>query len=170
MTKPMKSESDNTPNSRELTEMARQLIAAQTTLTLATADNDTAWAAPVYYVYVKSAFYFLSSPDSRHITEARRSNQASAAIHTAASTWQEIRGLQMTGRIRTVKPGLEAAQALREYLKKYPFTADFFKDNFCLDLDTFAKRFGVRLYGFVPSLVYYLDNQIRFAFREEVTL
>jgi len=36
--------------------------------------------------------------------------------------------------------------------------------------DTFAKRFGVKLYGFVPSLVYYLDNQIRFAFREEVRL
>ena len=166
----MKNDPDKTPDGRELTKMARQLIAEQTTLTLATAENDTAWAAPVYYVFLKSAFYFLSSPDSRHITEALRNNQASAAIHAAASTWQEIRGLQMTGRIRAVKPGLEAVQALREYLAKYPFTADFFKENLTLDLDTFAERFGVRLYGFVPSLVYYLDNQIRFAFREEVTL
>ncbi len=150
--------------------MARQLVDEQNTLTLATAAGDTAWAAPVYYVYEKSTFYFLSSPKSRHITEALRNGQASAAIHAAASTWKEIRGLQMTGRVRHIKPGLEALQVLRAYLKKYPFTTDFFKGNKPLDLDAFSERFGVKLYGFIPSLVYYLDNQIRFAFREEVTL
>ena len=76
----------------------------------------------------------------------------------------------MTGKIRTVKPGLEAVRILRAYLKKYPFTTEFFKETVPLDLDAFAKRFGVKLYGFVPALVYYLDNQIRFAFREEVAL
>ena len=166
----MKSKSEKTPTRRELTAMARELVNDQTTLTLATAENATAWAAPVYYVFIKSTFYFLSSPDSRHISEALLNNQASAAIHAAASSWQEIRGLQMAGRIRMVKPGLEAVGVLREYLKKYPFTADFFKGNLTLDLDNLAERFGVRLYGFVPSLVYYLDNQIRFAFREEVAL
>ena len=167
---PQKSDSKQTPTSRELTGMARQLVAEQSTLTLATASGNAAWAAPVYYVFVKSTFYFLSGPDSRHITEALQNGQAAAAVHAAASTWKEIKGLQMTGRIRAVKPGLEAVQVLRAYLKKYPFTTDFFKDNQSLDLDTFAKRFGVKLYGFIPSLVYYLDNQIRFAFREEVTL
>jgi uncharacterized protein YhbP (UPF0306 family) len=159
-----------TPGTRELTAMARQLVDEQNTLTLATAAGDTAWAAPVYYVFVKSTFYFLSAPDSRHITEAQHSGQASAAIHAAASTWKEIRGLQMTGRIQAVKPGLKAAQVLRAYLKKYPFTTDFFKDNTHLDLNAFADRFGVKLYSFIPTMVYYLDNQIRFAFREEVTL
>jgi uncharacterized protein len=160
----------DTPDAQELTALARQLVEEQNTLTLATADGGTAWAAPVYYVFVKSAFYFLSGPDSRHITEALQNSQAAAAVHAAASTWQEIRGLQMTGRIRAVKPGLEAVKVLRAYLKKYPFTTDFFKDNQSLDLDAFAKRFGVKLYSFIPSLVYYLDNQIRFAFREEATL
>ena len=150
--------------------MARQLVDEQNTLTLATADGDTAWAAPVYYVYEKSTFYFLPSPKSRHITEALRNDQASAAIHAAASTWKEIRGLQMSGRIRAIKPGLEAVRVLRAYLNKYPFTTDFFKDRKLPDLDSFSERFGVKLYGFIPSLVYYLDNQIRFAFREEVTL
>jgi uncharacterized protein YhbP (UPF0306 family) len=167
---PETKDTKKTPDKRELTEKARQLVADQNTLTLATAEGDTAWAAPVYYVFERSAFYFLSGPDSRHITEALQSGQASAAVHAAASTWKEIRGLQMTGRIRTVKPGLEAVQVLRAYLKKYPFTTEFFKDNQPLDLNTFAKRFGVKLYSFTPSLVYYLDNQIRFAFREEATL
>jgi uncharacterized protein YhbP (UPF0306 family) len=167
---PKTSDSNKTPTSRELTAMARRLVDAQTTLTLATAEGDTAWAAPVYYVFVKPTFYFLSGPNSRHITEALRNGQASGAVHAAASTWKEIRGLQMTGRVRTVNPGLKAVQVLRAYLKKYPFTTNFFKENVSLDLDTFAERFGVKLYGFIPSLIYYLDNQIRFAFREEVTL
>jgi uncharacterized protein YhbP (UPF0306 family) len=161
---------NKTPGARELTALARQLVDEQNTLTLATSDGGTAWAAPVYYVFVKSAFYFLSGPDSRHISEALQNGQAAAAVHAAASTWKEIKGLQMTGRIRVVKPGLEAVQVLRAYLKKYPFTTDFFKDSPSLDLDAFTKRFGVKLYSFIPSLVYYLDNQIRFAFREEVTL
>jgi len=164
------SNTKKSPTSRELTAMARQLAAEQNTLTLATAEGNTAWAAPVYYVFLKSTFYFLSGPSSRHITEALRHGQASGAVHAAASTWKEIKGLQMTGRVRAVKPGLEAVQVLRAYLKKYPFTTDFFKGNVTLDLDTFAERFGVKLYGFIPSLVYYLDNQIRFAFREKVTL
>jgi uncharacterized protein YhbP (UPF0306 family) len=167
---PQTSDSEKTPTSRELTEMAHRLVAEQNTLTLATAEGDTAWAAPVYYVFLKSSFYFLSSPNSRHITEALKSSRASASMHATASTWKEIRGLQMAGRIRVVNPGLDAIQVLRAYLKKYPFTKEFFKENISLDLDTFAQRFGVKLYRFIPTLVYYLDNQIRFAFREEVTL
>ena len=167
---PQTSDTNKTPTRLELTELARHLVAEQNTLTLATAEGDTAWAAPVYYVFVESTFYFLSSPNSRHITEALRNDQASAAVHAAASTWKGIKGLQMTGRIRVVNPGLEAVQVLRAYLKKYPFTKEFFKENISLDLDTFAQRFGVKLYRFIPTLAYYLDNQIRFAFREEVTL
>ena len=167
---PQTSDTKKTPPRRELTEMARRLVGEQNTLTLATANGETAWAAPVYYVFVKSTFYFLSTPNSRHITEALRNNQASAAVHAEASTWQEIRGLQMSGRIRPVKPGLEAVQVLKAYLKKYPFTKSFFKKKVPLDLESFAERFGVKLYRFIPTLVYYLDNQIRFAFRAEVTL
>ncbi|CAB1057020.1 hypothetical protein D1BOALGB6SA_1759 [Olavius sp. associated proteobacterium Delta 1] len=150
--------------------MAGRLAAEQTTMTLATASKDMAWAAPVYYVFYKSAFYFLSDPKSRHIDEALQSGQSSSAVHAVASTWKEIRGLQMTGAIEPVAGGLEALQALKEYLKKFPFTKEFFGKNTALDLNSFGERFGVRLYKFIPALVYYLDNQIRFAFREVVKL
>jgi uncharacterized protein YhbP (UPF0306 family) len=159
-----------TPTGQELSILGGRLAAEQTTMTLATASKDVAWAAPVYYVFYKSAFYFLSDPKSRHIHEALQSGQSSSAVHAPASTWQEIRGLQMTGAIEPVGGGLEALQALKEYLKKYPFTKEFFGKSAALDLDSFGERFGVRLYKFSPALVYYLDNQIRFAFREAVKL
>ena len=94
----------NTPDAQTLTALARQLVGEQTTLTLATAEGDTAWAAPVYYVYEKSTFYFLSSPTSRHITEALRHDQASAAIHAAASTWKEIRAFKCPAGSRRLNP------------------------------------------------------------------
>ena len=102
------------PTGQELTELSVRLAAEQTTMTLATANADEAWAAPVYYVRYKSAFYFLSDPKSRHIHEALQSGQSSAAVHAAASTWQEIRGLQMTGTIEPIEGGIEALQALKE--------------------------------------------------------
>jgi len=76
----------------------------------------------------------------------------------------------MSGRIQKVTAGREAAQVLRAYLAKYPFTREFFPKNSPLDLTNFSERFGVRLYTFIPALVYYLDNRIRFAFRAEVEL
>ena len=163
-------ESKLPPTGQELTALSVRLAVEQTTMTLATASKDQAWAAPVYYVFLKSRFYFLSNPKSRHIQEALQSGQTSSAIHVSASTWQEIRGLQMTGEIEPVKEGLEALYVLKEYLKKYPFTKELFGRNTSLDLKSIGERFGVRLYKFVPTLVYYLDNQIRFAFREVVKL
>jgi len=162
--------SNNTPNEAELTALAGSLAAEQTTMTLATAKGNAAWAAPVYYVFFKSAFYFLSAPESRHIKEGLENERASSAVHASGATWQEIRGLQMSGSIHPVEGRLEAFQVLRVYLKRFPFTKDFFKKNTSMDPESFWERFGVKLYQFKPALVYYLDNRIRFAFREEVKI
>ena len=155
---------------QNLKALAIDLINQQSTMALATACKDTAWAAPVYYVLYKSAFFFFSDPDSRHIREARDSQQASAAIYPFADTWQGIRGIQMSGPIRSVSPGLTAIQAVRAYIEKFPFTKEFFKPGQALDLESFGKQFRVRLYRMDPDQVYYLDNQIRFGFREEISL
>jgi uncharacterized protein YhbP (UPF0306 family) len=163
-------DSNSIPNETELSALAGHLAAEQTTMTLATARSDTAWAAPVYYVFFKSAFYFLSSPDSRHITEAFETQQASSAVHASGASWQEIRGLQMSGIIQPVEGRLEAFQVLRVYLKRFPFTKDFFNKSTSMDLKSFWNRFGVKLYRFKPSKAYYLDNRIRFAFRAEVKI
>ncbi len=55
---PQTSDTNITPTRQALNELARHLVAEQNTLTLATAEGDTAWAAPVYYVFLKSSFYF----------------------------------------------------------------------------------------------------------------
>ena len=166
----MDEKADSNPTEQELNKLTEDLIRAQSTMTLATARGEVAWAAPVYYVYLKSCFYFFSDPNSRHIQDSLASDQASSAIYAPATTWQEIRGIQMSGSIEIISPGLEAIEAVRAYLKKFTFTKDFFAYGQDLDLNAFASRFRVKLYRFKPSLIYYMDNSISFGFREKVNL
>jgi uncharacterized protein len=149
---------------------AGELVATQSTMALATARDGQAWAAPVYYVFYRGGFYFFSASDARHIAEAAESGQAAATIYPVVSSWQDIRGIQMAGQIKKVNPGLTAVQAVRAYIQKFPFVREFFDAGQDLDLENFGRRFRVRLYCFLPHQVYYLDNHIRFGFREAVTL
>jgi uncharacterized protein len=162
--------SPKVPDRDELRWLALDLINSASTMTLATSGRNTAWAAPVYYVYQGGGFFFFSKPDSRHIEEALAAGFAGAAIHAHAESWQHIRGLQMSGVIRKSRIGLNAISAMQAYLKKFPFTKEFFKDDQQMDLNGFISRFKVSLYHFKPELVYYQDNQIRFGFREEISL
>lgn len=158
------------PNGGELRRLALDLISGASTMTLATGGLNTVWAAPVYYVYQNDGFFFFSKPDSRHIQEALAAGVAAAAIHAHADSWQFIRGLQMSGVIHKCQIGLTAINAVQAYLKKFPFTREFFKDDRQMDLNGFVARFKVSLYQFTPTLVYYQDNQIKFGFREEISL
>lgn len=132
--------------------------------------NAEAWAAPVYYVYHKFGFYFFSDPESRHIREALESGQVSVAIHAPSVDWQGIRGMQMSGQVEHVSGKMEALKAVGAYFKKFSFTKDFFTPGLAMDIAAFESRFRVKLYRFAPSLTYYLDNKIRFGFREEIVL
>jgi hypothetical protein len=102
--------------------------------------------------------------------EALERGEASGAIHGFATGWQEIRGIQMTGCIEALSVGLESARVIGVYLKKYQFAKEFFSSGASMDLDAFTSRFRVKLYRFAPTLIYYLDNRIRFGFRERITL
>jgi uncharacterized protein YhbP (UPF0306 family) len=161
----------NAPDEKELTKRAIDLISKQSTMTLATAaQENTTWAAPVYYVFYDSAFYFFSNPQSLHIQQAATNDAVSAAIHTCADTWQEIQGMQMSGNIRNVRPGITDIHLIKAYLKKFPFTKELFEPGQVQDLAAFTERFKVKFYRFEPDKVFYLDNRIRFGFRAEVKL
>ena len=158
------------PDEAQLRAFALDLVGNQSTMTLCTALQDTPWAAPVYYVNLDFQFFFFSDPKSRHIQESQSAGRAAAAVFHASTSWQEIRGVQMSGEIDALWPGVEAFRALRAYLKKFPFTGEFFNAGEPLDLEGFSKRFRVRLYCFRPDLLYYLDNRIRFSYREKVRI
>jgi uncharacterized protein YhbP (UPF0306 family) len=156
--------------SRQLKKRALDFIRGQSTMTLATAGDQRAWAAPVYYVLYHGDFYFFSDPESRHMQDALNNRHAAAAIHPHADTWQEIRGIQMSGQIQSAGTGLTAIKALRAYIEKYTFTRAFFEPGQTMDLKNFSRRFKTKFYRMTPDVVYYLDNHIEFGFRKQITL
>ncbi|MCB2149443.1 MAG: pyridoxamine 5'-phosphate oxidase family protein [Deltaproteobacteria bacterium] len=149
-------------------EAALGLIQAESTLTLATAGESGPWSAPVYYVYLDSRFYFFSSPQSRHILQTMASGEAAASLFHRADSWQAIRGIQMKGTVDQVHSMGLSIKAIALYLKRFPFTRQFFADDPSPDLDAFFSRFKARLYAFTPTQVYYMDNRFGFGARQRI--
>jgi uncharacterized protein YhbP (UPF0306 family) len=153
---------------RDPLETALDLVRSETTLSLATTGKNGPWSAPVYYVLVDQQFFFFSSPQSRHIQQALDRGCAAASIYHAAGTWQEIRGLQMRGTVAGVRDPALAVRVLAAYLKRYPFTREFFPDGSPIDINAMVSRFKARLYAFSPTCVYYTDNRLGFGTRQRI--
>ena len=154
------------------------LISKMRVLTLATCSNGGVWTAPVYYVYDNKRFYFFSNPDSKHIKDSirigtfeDRYNEAVAPMQVAASIFsdgsdsKEIKGLQMLGHIKSVSDKKDALLKAMEYIKKFKINVNQ-KDI----LSFFKQQYRARLYYFVPETLYFMDNSIKFGFRERIEL
>ena len=148
--------------------LADLLIRNQRTMILATA-NPEPWSAPVYYVYRNRRFYFFSSSNSRHVTEALATGRSAASIFHDSSHWREIEGLQMDGALATVPIGSDAIEVFRSYVQKFPTVKDFFLDA-ALDFQRFTDRFRTQMYAFVPDRVCYLNNRAGLGKRQEIEL
>jgi hypothetical protein len=154
----------------DLYKAALDLIHGASTLTLATAGNEGPWSAPVYYVYSNNGFYFFSSPQSRHIIEAMQSDQAAASLFDPADAWQAIRGIQMSGKVDRAQSIALSLKIIALYLKRFPFTREFFHDAPHPNADDFYRRFKARLFVFVPEKIYYMDNRMGFGVRKQIEL
>ena len=136
-------------------------------MTLATSDSKSVWTAPVYYIYLESIFYFFSKATSRHILNARVSGTAAASIHNNPQGWADIKGVQMEGVVAEAEGGEKSAQAFRTYMQRFSFVKEILSASFSGSLKSFTEQFQVRWYMFVPEKMVYLDNSVKFGFRQQ---
>jgi uncharacterized protein YhbP (UPF0306 family) len=144
------------------------LLHDQRILVLATADPDP-WSAPVYFVFGEGRLYFLSSPRSRHVTAALAGRRCAGSVHRDGAGWREIEGLQLDGAIEEVPGGPEASRAIAAYLAKFPEVKELLGGE-APDLGAFTARFGARLYAFVPSRAFLVDNRAGLSGRRQIPL
>lgn len=143
---------------------AKQLIKGQRTMVLATCGSGcAAWAAPVYFVYCDGAFWFFSSPRSRHILQAGSSTVA-AAIYADTGEWEQIVGIQMSGRIKPVAKQVTRIVIMGRYFLKFPFARAFFSraDSKAAGNDPPDLAGRVELYKFIPIAMEYTNNRLGF--------
>jgi uncharacterized protein YhbP (UPF0306 family) len=148
----------------------KKLVNSSRTMTIATANESVAWAAPVYYVNLGACFFFFSNQESRHIKETLASGQAACSIYEENTSWKDLKGLQLSGQIKPSEKTTEAARVILLYLKKFPMVNTFFSSVANVSLSDFQEKFNAKLYCFKPHLCFYMDNTIKFGFREEVNL
>lgn len=155
-------------NNSHMMPRVRNLILNNQTMTLATTGKNKAWAAPVFYVNNGSSFYFLSSPNARHIEEALVSGQVACTIYAEGDSWQSLMGLQMSGKILMVPGGVEATNAILAYVNKFPIVKTFFASIKKINLNNFYSKFHAKLYCFIPDFIFFMDNSVHFGFRTEI--
>ena len=155
----------------DIKQAAMAIIESQHVMTIASADNGSPWAAPVYYIFYDGSFYFFSKPDSRHITDTMNKGKAAASIHADSSGWADIRGIQMSGVISAAGINRTSGNAFKNYIKRFNFISEIKNvASSAKDIGSLESAFKVKFYKLTPLSLYYLDNSIRFGFRETVFL
>lgn len=144
------------------------LVRDERTLVLATADPGP-WSAPVYFFHLRGRFFFLSSPESRHVRGSLASRRCAGSIHRASDDWREIVGLQMDGALEEVPAGPEAEEAFSGYLRKFPTVKDLVPGK-VLDLPLLTALLRARMYAFVPERVFLVDNRNGISGRRAIQL
>ncbi len=158
-------------NQSDIKKAALDIIDMQQVITIATSDNGVPWAAPVYYIFYDGLFYFFSKPDSRHIADSLNTGKSAASIHSESSGWADIRGVQMEGVISAVGINKSSGIAFSRYIKKFNFIKEIKQSGASIkDLSSLESTFKVKFYKLKPDTAYYIDNSIRFGFRERVRL
>ncbi len=153
----------------ELERLVADLIDTCSTMVIATTGSKGPWAAPVYYVWTAGSFWFFSSPESRHISQALDSGQAAASIWKDSDSWRKIQGLQMTGNIRMSGNLKEKTEVSVCYLEKFPKAASILRDKLRPRPSAKTKN-RVFLYAFSPQKSVYTNNELGFGFRKTVKI
>ena len=105
---------------QEVESTVRELLAAHSTLTLATCGPDGPWAAAVFFASDDDLnLYFVSDPRTRHGRDLVARGRAAGAVHPDCDDWGNIRGVQLEGSV-CVLDGDARDAALRCYLAKFP--------------------------------------------------
>ncbi|MBI4890381.1 MAG: pyridoxamine 5'-phosphate oxidase family protein [Acidobacteria bacterium] len=140
--------------------LALEFLHSQHVLVLSTSGpRGEALNAPLFYVLGEGwRIYWLSSPRSQHSLRLKAAEVAVAVFHPGKD-WREIRGVQMRGAARTVRPSAAKARILEQYRRRFSLGVEFA-----------AIIATSRLYCFEPAWLRYIDNSRSFGFKREFSL
>ncbi len=149
----------------ELKQQILGYLECHNTMTLATCTEESPWAATVFYASDDLRLYFFSVPESRHCQNLAVNSRVAVTIQEDYKNWQEIKGIQLEGRVAMVDSVIEKAKAMVVYARKYPEVITLFTNP---SSGIFYKAFlKVKFYCVTPEKVFYIDNSQGFGKRQE---
>ena len=172
--------------SSKVKEQVLKYLKEHYTMTIATAEGETPWAASVFYANDGFTLYFLSDPESRHSENIAGNPVVAVTINEDYHDWRKIKGIQMEGKAELVTTEDQVARAVETYVNKYSFTAAYLKlisspfPKIVGHLDKLLSRlplvpglpttFTASFYKVIPTKVRFIDNEKSFSHHEEFLL
>jgi uncharacterized protein YhbP (UPF0306 family) len=152
---------ENDMNQEELNKLAKDIITKNIYLTLSTADNNTPWAAPLFYCTDKNYnFYYISQMDSLHTRHILKNAKVAFAIFDSHAEEGQGNGVQGSGSAHLLEEEVEIKEALKHY--HTTFIDCKFED--------FTGERPYRLFKIVPDKFYVLEPDADVDKRVEVSL
>ena len=148
-----------------------RMLAAYNTATLATAGDGRPWAAAVFYASDRDLnLYFVSDHRTRHGRDLAADARVAAAINPDCDNWNDVRGLQLEGRVE-VLDGAARLAGLAHYLAKFHDVKALFEAPRDRNEETIAQRLkAANLYRLQPDYVRLIDNSRWFGYKAELRL
>jgi uncharacterized protein YhbP (UPF0306 family) len=155
----------------ELIERLQLFLNEHNTLTIATRNEQSIWAATVFYIAdAEMNLYFLSSERTRHIQDIESHNEVAVTIYQDVSDWQSIQGVQAKGHVNHVEEG-DKSSILHQYTSKYIFLKELLKKPKNEQEERIAQQFKtISLFKLNPFYYRIIDNSIEFGYKQEITL
>ena len=144
----------------EMLKKVRELLAAQSTMTLATVNaKGQPESAPLFFAEDDGTLIWVSGQRSRHSRNIAATGRASVSVHNTVWSWDEIAGVQMEGEVSLIPLGPARERAWEVYKAKFPFAIEF-------EDEVMRSEF----YRFVPKWIRLIDNSVAFGYKEELAL
>jgi uncharacterized protein YhbP (UPF0306 family) len=140
----------------------RSLIDTSKVMSIAVGSTESAWSAPVYYLFDNKGFYFFSNPTARHI-KLSKNGLAGASIYRDDANIKNLEGIQMSGTILKTPLNARSVLVAKKYCTHFKISG-----NTVDILEFFASKFHASLYCFKPETIYYMNNSKGFGSREKV--
>ena len=149
----------------------RDLLEAHGTVTLATLGPEGPWAATVFFASdVALNLYFVTDPRTRHGRDMAGGGPVAAAVNRDIRTWDEVLGLQMSGRA-SVLADEARDRALALDLRKFPDVARLFERPRDAHEEVIANRLRrTAFWCLSPAWVRVVDNRRGFGWKAEYEL
>jgi uncharacterized protein YhbP (UPF0306 family) len=150
-------------------EKIHSLLKECNVMSLATCEDNTPWAASVFFV-ADDAFnlYFISSQSSRHSQNGATNSRIAVTINKDHSDWFTISGLQIEGSV-AVSPVQERERVLALYLNKFPSLSSL-RDNPSNEQEKLIvdRLMASDFYCLTPRNIRLIDNSMGFGFKAEL--
>ena len=140
-----------------------------TTLNLATTGPGGLWAAAILYVHDDLDLYFTSVPSTRHAVNIDATHHAACTIIDECTTWQNMKGMQVEGKVVLVEDVAERTRVVADYLRRFPFAVGMWNGE--SDPARIGADPGIHaFFRLTPTRVLFTDNEHHPQGREELPL